>query len=75
MDKIMFWGYLHSDGSVQVKRWFGDHKDYTEDCEGNDFVIQVVRPFEATSREQATETITKAVLPTSDNQPAKRPSL
>jgi hypothetical protein len=48
-----WWGYLHSNGTVQVKRWFGDHKDYTEDCEGNDFVVRVVRPFAADSREAA----------------------
>lgn len=52
---INWWGYLHSSGSVQLKRWFGDHKDYTEDCEGNDFVQQVVRPFAAETREKAME--------------------
>ena len=30
-------------------------RDYTEDCEGNDFVLQVVRPFEADTREKALE--------------------
>lgn len=53
----MWWGYLHSNGSVQVKRWFGDHKDYTEDCEGNPFVIQVVTPFTANNRDEAIEYI------------------
>ncbi len=24
----------HQNGTIQVKRWFGDHKDYTTDCEG-----------------------------------------
>ena len=61
MSKIMWWGYLHQNGSIQVKRWFGDHKDYTEDCEGNDFVQTVVRPFEAESHEAATKIITDAV--------------
>lgn len=56
-DKIMWWGYLHSNGTAQVKRWFGDHKDYTDDCEGNDFVVRVVRPFEAETRERAKEII------------------
>ena len=49
----MWWGYLHSNGIIQVKRWFGDHKDYTEDCDGNPFVLQVVQPFEAASRDEA----------------------
>ena len=53
MNKTMWWGYLHSNGTIQVKRWFGDHKDYTEDCAGNDFVVRVVKPFHAESREEA----------------------
>jgi len=59
MNKIMWWGYLHKNGSIQVKRWFGDHKDYTDDCEGNDFVQRVVYPFEAQTREKALEIITQ----------------
>ena len=57
MNKIMWWGYLHQNNTIQVKRWFGDHKDYTDDCEGNDFVQRVVRPFEAETREKAIEII------------------
>jgi hypothetical protein len=53
MNELMWWGYLHQNGSIQVKRWFGDHKDYTTDCEGNDFVVQVVKPFACDSREHA----------------------
>ena len=53
MRENMWWGYLHSNGTIQVKRWFGDHKDYTDDCEGNDFVVQVIRPFVADSHEAA----------------------
>ena len=41
----MYWGYLHSNGTIQVKRWLGDHADYTSDCFGNPFVLKVVRPF------------------------------
>ncbi len=52
-DAIMWWAYLHSGGNVIVKRWFGDVRDYTTDCEGNDFVQQVVPPFAASSREDA----------------------
>ena len=53
MENTMWWGYLHSNGTIQVKRWFGDRKDYTEDCEGNDFVVRVVPPFAADTREAA----------------------
>lgn len=48
-----WWGYLHSNGTVQLKRWYGDHKDYTEDCENNDFVVKVIPPFKASSYEEA----------------------
>jgi hypothetical protein len=53
MDIIMWWGYLHSNGSIVIKRWFGDHKDYTEDCMDNDFVLRVILPFPADSRDEA----------------------
>jgi len=59
IDNIMWWGYLHQNGTAQVKRWFGDPKDYTDDCLDNPFVLQVVKPFPADSREKATEIITK----------------
>jgi hypothetical protein len=52
-NKIMFWGYFHSIGTIQVKRWFGDHKDYTEDCIDNPFCLKVVKPFEAKNSEEA----------------------
>ena len=50
MEELMWWGYLHQNGNIQVKRWFGDHKDYTDDCEGNDFVERIVPPFAASTR-------------------------
>ena len=53
MSDIMWWGYVHQNGTVQLKRWFGDHADYTTDCEGNDFVQYVVPPFVANTREEA----------------------
>lgn len=48
-----WWGYLHQNGKIQVKRWFGDHQDYTDDCEGNEFVVSVVPPFKADTHEEA----------------------
>ena len=53
MNKLMWWAYLHQNGTIQLKRWFGDHGDYTTDCDGNPFVQKVVKPFEASSREDA----------------------
>lgn len=62
-DALMWWGYLHSNGTVQCKRWFGDHKDYTEDCEGNDFAVRVVHPFAAESRDEAMTRLTVILKP------------
>lgn len=62
MEKIKWWAYLHSNNTIQLKRWFGDHKDYTDDCEGNDFVLEVVRPFEAYTREEALQYATDRLL-------------
>jgi len=59
--KIMWWGYLHSNGQPQLKRWFGDHEDYTGDCEGNDFVQKVVKPFESETRETAMDYLMEAL--------------
>ena len=56
-DMPMWWGYLHQNKTIQVKRWFGDHEDYTGDCAGNPFVLQVVPPFEAETRGKAIEII------------------
>jgi hypothetical protein len=62
MSELLWWGYLHQSGSIHVKRWFGDHKDYLEDCENNEFVQRVVKPFPADSREEAVSVITKKLL-------------
>ena len=51
--KNMWWGYLHLNGRSQLKRWLGDHKDYTDDCIGNPNVIKVIEPFQASSYEEA----------------------
>jgi hypothetical protein len=53
VNSVMWWGYLHSNGTAQLKRWFGDHEDYRGDCIRNPFVQKVVEPFEASSREEA----------------------
>ena len=57
MKELMWWGYLHSNGTVQTKRWFGDVKDYTDDCIGNPFVQKVVEPFSASCFEKAESVI------------------
>jgi hypothetical protein len=53
MNDLMWWGYLHQNGSIQLKRWWGDHKDYTDDCYDNEFVQRVVKPFKANDQKEA----------------------
>lgn len=62
-EKLMWWGYLHQNGTLQLKRWWGDHADYTTDCEGNDFVEAVKPPFEADSREEAMDILRATFTP------------
>ena len=59
MNSLMWWGYLHANNTVQVKRWFGDHEDYQGDCRNNPFVQRVVKPFEANTQEEAIKIITE----------------
>jgi len=61
MNKIMWWGYLHANNKIQVKRWLGDHRDYTDDCYDNPFVKYVVKPFEADNYEDAGKYIEQKV--------------
>lgn len=49
----MWWAYLHTNGSVQVKRFF-DQRDITETKESS-FVTKIVGPFAATNRDNALE--------------------
>jgi len=57
MKNKMWWGYLHSNNTIQVKPWFGDILDYTTDCYNNPFVIKVVEPFEVDTRDEALKII------------------
>lgn len=50
---MKYWAYLHSNGKVTVKPW----------CEGNDFVQQVVPPFDAINEEDAEHYATRVLKP------------
>lgn len=58
-----FWGYLHENGTLQVKLWYGDVKDYTEDCEDNPFTRIVVPPFWAKDQNAAATLMRTAIMP------------
>jgi hypothetical protein len=59
---LMWWGYLHINGSIQVKRAFNHpslmERDFDEAIE-SPFVSQVFKTFEANSREEAIAHIQK----------------
>jgi hypothetical protein len=48
---IQWWGYLHVNGTIQIKRFF-TYKDLLE-AESSDFVNKVTSPFFAKTREEA----------------------
>jgi len=47
-----WYGYLHINGTLHVKRFFGDYGDIIE-CKQSDFVLCSAGPFDANSREEA----------------------
>lgn len=55
---MQWWGYLHTSGTVQLKRYhpqFGP--DDMDDAFSSPFCARVVGPFNADSREQAEQII------------------
>jgi len=58
---MLWWGYIHINGSIQVKRFF-DQADI-DDANDSDFVEKTFRPFEARSREDAIEHIKRLQNP------------
>ena len=56
-----WWGYLHLNGTLQLKYYTGDVHDYTTDCDNSDFVTIVIEPFEAPDRDSAMEILRQRV--------------
>lgn len=52
-DKLHWWAYLHTNGNIQVKRYF-DKQDIDEAWE-SPFVKDVYATFQADDREEAAE--------------------
>jgi len=46
-----WWGYVHKNGTVQAKRYFGP-EDISE-AEESPFCVEIVGPFEAYDRDDA----------------------
>jgi len=51
MNELLWWGYLHTEGTLQVKRYF-DSRDL-EEAKESDFVVAVHGPWPAKNREEA----------------------
>lgn len=56
---VEWWGYLHINGSIQVKRFY-DKRDLDEARE-SPFVERVIDPFLAGTRKDALEKIKKLI--------------
>lgn len=48
---IQWWGYVHMDGSLHVKRYFSELD--IEEAEGSPFVLSAHGPWTVDSREEA----------------------
>ena len=48
-----WWAYLHTNGTIQVKRFLGSVADIVEDCLESPFVVKFTTPFPAKDREDA----------------------
>ena len=57
---LQWWGYLHTNGSIQAKRYFGP-EDISE-ANASPFVQSVCGPFDAKSRDEAIEIITNRLV-------------
>lgn len=55
MDKNLWWGYLHTAGTLQAKRYFSPLD--IEEANESPFCKEVVGPFEAENREEALKII------------------
>lgn len=48
---LLWWGYLHTNGSIQAKRYFGPLD--IEEAEESPFCSIVSKPFQASGRDDA----------------------
>lgn len=53
MSKLQWWGYRHITGTISLKRYW-DKRDIQDALE-SDFVVNVYGPFEADTRDEASD--------------------
>lgn len=61
MPKNLWWGYLHTNGSIQAKRYF-EPLDIRE-ADESPFCQRTFGPFEASDRDEAIKIITTQLTP------------
>jgi hypothetical protein len=55
-EDMKYWGYKHISGSIHLKRFIGNFaKEAVDEAYNSDFVEDVVDPFEAKTRKEASE--------------------
>lgn len=54
-EKFMWWGYKHTSGTYQAKRYF-DQRDI-QDAKESPFCAKIIHPFEASGRDEALKII------------------
>lgn len=54
-----WWGYLHTNGTVHVKRYFNDHD--LDEADESPFVKRVTVAFEASDRDDALKTVKRII--------------
>ncbi len=59
-EDLLWWGYVHENGSIQVKRYWDDPSDI-QDARESDLVLRVFTPFKANGREEAINYIINAI--------------
>lgn len=57
---ILFWGYKHTSGTYQAKRYFGPLD--TDEARDSPFCEKVVGPFPARDREEALEKVKQLII-------------
>lgn len=57
-DNLQWWGYLHTSGTIQAKRFFSDEDIF--EARESPFCAKVVGPFNADNRDNAISIITRA---------------
>lgn len=58
--KNQWWGYKHTNGSLQAKRYFSSED--TSEARESPFCEKVVGPFEAEGREEALQILEKLTI-------------